>query len=63
MFWIQNSVFEGDLTEKEFEKIKNEIKNIIDPETDSVIFYILKSDKFLVKENLGLNRNEISTIL
>ncbi|MEM5803569.1 MAG: CRISPR-associated endonuclease Cas2 [candidate division WOR-3 bacterium] len=63
LFWIQNSVFEGDLTVSEIKKIKKEIERMIDPQTDSVLFYILKSDKFLIKENLGLNRNKISTIL
>ncbi|MBU5688611.1 MAG: CRISPR-associated endonuclease Cas2, partial [Candidatus Aenigmarchaeota archaeon] len=41
LFWIQNSVFEGDLTVSEIKKIKKEIERMIDPQTDSVLFYIL----------------------
>ncbi|MBU5688385.1 MAG: CRISPR-associated endonuclease Cas2 [Candidatus Aenigmarchaeota archaeon] len=63
LFWNQNSVFEVFLTVGEIEKIKNQIQEMIDLQKDSVLFYILKSDKFLIKENLGLNRNKISTIL
>jgi len=44
MFWIQNSVFEGEISEYELSVITENIKNIIE-EKDSVIIYIFRTDK------------------
>jgi len=63
MNWVQNSVFEGELTEKELETVKNKIKEIIDEETDSVNFYIFLSEKQVKKTHLGFLKNNISNIL
>ena len=30
LYWIQNSVFEGDLTKSEFKKVENGLKEIIE---------------------------------
>jgi len=40
--WIQNSVFEGQITESKLEKLKTELKKIIEPEKDSIIFFKLR---------------------
>ena len=37
LFWVQNSVFEGELTEMKLRQLKRELKAIIDDEYDSVI--------------------------
>ena len=39
LFWIQNSVFEGELTKSEFKKVTDGLMEIIDKESDSVIIY------------------------
>lgn len=39
LFWIQNSVFEGEVSRSEFQKIKNGLLDIIDEEEDSIIIY------------------------
>ena len=41
LFWIQNSVFEGEASESEFKIIYDGLMKIIDTEVDSVIFLIL----------------------
>ncbi|MBC7320311.1 CRISPR-associated endonuclease Cas2, partial [bacterium] len=41
--WVQNSVLEGEITEAKFEKLKMELINIINPEEDSIIFYIMRT--------------------
>ena len=61
--WIQNSAFEGELTEGEIEKIKLELKKIIKEDEDSVIFFISSSKKWVNKEVLGVEKAEISTII
>ena len=63
MTWIQNSVFEGELTESELMRLKNEIKKEIDKNTDAVHFYIVKSEKYMKKETLGTPKAEKENIL
>ncbi|WP_054740981.1 CRISPR-associated endonuclease Cas2 [Cellulosilyticum ruminicola] len=51
--WIQNSVFEGEISEASFKILKDKIKKKINPKEDSVIFYILRSKAYTKKEILG----------
>lgn len=41
--WIQNSVFEGELSISELATIEKDLKNIIDGDKDSIMIYILNS--------------------
>ncbi len=50
---VQNSVFECILTEAQYIKLKNQIKDIIDSELDSIRFYILGKDWKRKVETLG----------
>jgi len=61
--WVQNSVFEGELTKAELEKVKLGLKDIIKESEDSIAFYILPSEKPLKKEFLGVKKMDISTII
>jgi CRISPR-associated protein Cas2 len=61
--WVQNSVFEGELTESEFIKVQQGIKNIIDKELDSVIIFKLKDRKFVDRSIIGIDKNIQSDIL
>jgi CRISPR-associated protein Cas2 len=54
---IQNSVFEGELSDADFAKLKFEVNSILNPETDSVIFFSMNG-KYLEKETLGQTKNE-----
>jgi len=53
LFHIHNSVFEGEITDKEFILLKKELSKIIIDINDKILFYILLSDKYLRKESLG----------
>jgi len=61
--WVQNSVFEGELTESEFLKVEDGLKNIIDEECDSIIIFKLKDRKFIDRRILGIEKNIQSDIL
>lgn len=63
LFWIQNSVFEGDLTESEFQKITTGLKDIIDDDEDSVIIYKMMMEESFKREVLGIEKSEITEIL
>ena len=63
LYWIQNSVFEGEISESEFKKIYDRLLEIIDKETDSVIIYKLRMAELLNREVLGLEKSPIEEIL
>jgi CRISPR-associated protein Cas2 len=61
--WVQNSVFEGELTESEFLKVEDGLKNIIDKELDSIIIFKLRDRKYIDRKILGIEKNIQSDIL
>ena len=61
--WVQNSVLEGELSEGLLAKLKAEVKQKIDYESDSVIFYTWRSERYTAREVIGIERNEISIIV
>jgi CRISPR-associated protein Cas2 len=61
--WVQNSVFEGELTISELAKIENDLKNIIDENKDSIMIYILSSEKALKRKFLGTKKAELINII
>jgi len=56
--WVQNSVLEGELTGTQFEKLKREIASVIDESEDSILFYVLRTEKWLEKHRIGLAKGE-----
>ena len=51
---IQKSVFEGNITQANLDKLKNQLVNLIDKQKDSVIIYRLDSPKYISKEQIGV---------
>ncbi|MEJ5230189.1 MAG: CRISPR-associated endonuclease Cas2, partial [Pseudothermotoga sp.] len=54
--WVQNSVFEGEISTARFEKLKLELQRNIEKDKDSIRFYILKDKSLLELEILGQNK-------
>jgi CRISPR-associated protein Cas2 len=63
MTWIQNSVFEGELTDSQFARLQAEAKALMKPEEDSVIFYQLGNAKYVERTSLGAERGEPGRVL
>ncbi len=61
--WVQNSVFEGELTEGQFEALYIELKKIMNKEQDSVIVYKLGSLKYTSREIIGEEKNPTENLL
>jgi CRISPR-associated protein Cas2 len=61
--WIQNSVFEGEITEVKLKELKFKLKEIMDIETDSLIIFTSRSEKWLDKEIIGRERSSVDTFL
>ncbi|MBX3101015.1 MAG: CRISPR-associated endonuclease Cas2 [Bacteroidetes bacterium] len=60
--WIQNSVFEGELTEAQLGCLKAEIKEILEEE-DSIIMFHSREAKWLKREVMGQERMDIDNFL
>ena len=63
MMWRQNSVFEGELTKSEFERVKTALMDIIDMEQDYIIFYVLRDERAVKRVELGEPKVEIGNII
>lgn len=61
--WIQNSVFEGEITEVKLLELKHQAMLIMDEETDSLIFFKTRQEKWLDKEIVGHERQNLDTFL
>ncbi len=59
---IQNSVFEGELTDADYLRLKSEVKQCINETEDSVIFFAMNG-KYLERETLGTEKNEPTNFL
>jgi len=56
LHWVQNSVFEGEITEAKLEKLKRELKAIINEEEDSIIIYTFKTGWYTERELIGVKK-------
>ena len=63
LHWIQNSVFEGELSEVKLKELLYRAKQIMDAEIDSIIVFKSRNEKWLDKEVVGKEKNELSNLL
>ena len=49
LHWVQNSVFEGELTESQMETVRAGLKRLVDDETDAILLYAARDAKWLVR--------------
>jgi len=61
--WIQNSVFEGEITEAKLLELKYEAMQVMDEETDSLIIFKTRQEKWLDKEIVGHERQATDNFL
>ncbi|HOK38410.1 MAG: CRISPR-associated endonuclease Cas2 [Bacteroidales bacterium] len=61
--WIQNSVFEGEITETRLKQLIIEARNIIDESKDSIIIFNSRENKWLDKTIVGVEKMDIGNIV
>ncbi|MFA7589488.1 MAG: CRISPR-associated endonuclease Cas2 [Acholeplasmataceae bacterium] len=61
--WIQNSVFEGEISEVKLKELIYKAKKIMEIEEDSVIIFSGRTDKWLEKQVVGREGNKLETII
>jgi CRISPR-associated protein Cas2 len=55
---VQNSVFEGELTDAQLEELKHQAKQIMEEDHDSVIIYKVGSKRWSNREVLGVEKED-----
>jgi CRISPR-associated protein Cas2 len=63
LHWIQNSVFEGELTEGKFKELKKELKKVISIKKDSVMFFTMSTETAFEKEIMGVEKAPTDTMI
>lgn len=61
--WIQNSVLEGDLSPAGFESLKVDVRKVIDLDYDSVLFYAWRTERYMTRECVGVERGSTDFIV
>lgn len=61
--WVQNSVFEGEISEVNLKKLKAELKRIMDEDEDSVIIYTWRVQRYSRREIMGVEKGNIDLFI
>ncbi|MBN2122537.1 CRISPR-associated endonuclease Cas2 [Candidatus Micrarchaeota archaeon] len=54
--WVQNSLFEGELTNSRFLEVKSRLAEFVQSPDDSIIIYILSDKRFVSREVMGMKK-------
>lgn len=61
--WVQNSVFEGELTESEYRNVVNLIEKTISKSHDHLVIYVFNDMKYVNREEYGTPKMDSSNII
>ncbi|KGN99047.1 CRISPR-associated protein Cas2 [Porphyromonas gingivicanis] len=61
--WIQNSVFEGEITDVKLKELKLLAEEIMDKKEDSLIIFSSRQERWLAKEIIGKERGPTDIFL
>lgn len=61
--WVQNSVFEGDLSESQLMSLKADISKIIKENKDSVVYYIFENRQYIERGVIGKEKGNVDNFV
>lgn len=61
--WIQNSVFEGEITDVKLKELLANAKDIMNLNQDGIIVFKSRNEKWLDKQVIGREKNELDTFI
>lgn len=63
LHWIQNSVFEGEITEVRLRELLHAAQSFMRPSEDSVIVFSSREERWLDKQIIGREKNNLDNFL
>lgn len=61
--WIQNSVFEGELTDVKLKELLQKVKAIMQQDADSIIVFKSRQEKWMEKQVIGQEKNNLDNVI
>lgn len=61
--WVQNSVFEGELTKAQVARVQANLGEITDRNKDSVLIYQMRHARWMTKTVMGVDKNPATNLL
>lgn len=61
--WVQNSVFEGEITEVKLKELLGKARFLMDLDYDSIIIFKSREQRWLDKQIIGVERKQIDNFL
>ncbi|MCS6768792.1 MAG: CRISPR-associated endonuclease Cas2 [Candidatus Nitrosocaldus sp.] len=61
--WVQNSAFEGELSEGMLEELRSRLYEVIDPAVDSIIVYTVSNPRWMDRRIWGIEKGSTENIL
>jgi len=61
--WMQNSVFEGDITKAKLKEVELGLKEVIVEKEDSIIIYVSRTEQLIKQKFIGEPKVEPTNIL
>jgi len=58
LVWVQNSVFEGELSEAQLKKLQRDLGHVLNWQEDSVLFYISTTRHYTERRELGVKKGD-----
>lgn len=63
LHWIQNSVFEGEITEVKWRELEHKARQLMKLSEDSLIVFSSREERWLDKIVIGREKNELDQFL
>jgi CRISPR-associated protein Cas2 len=63
LHWIQNSVFEGEITEVKLRELEHKARDLMNLKDDSLIVFQSREERWLEKRVIGKEKNELDNFL
>ena len=61
--WVQNSVFEGELTDSQFKRIRHDLNELVHEDEDSVRIYSFRTKEQVKIETIGVPKADTGCII
>lgn len=61
--WVQNSVFEGEISDARIARLKSGFRDLMDEAEDSVLIYRLRTESAFSREVMGIEKMPTDNIL